>query len=87
MTAAPCRPLSPPAVSLGRGPASNPRSGGCVPIPHRAPRLVSFPQLADDVDNWFEPLGVLAVLAEVSVVALAAFALRGRRWGEAPPVA
>ncbi len=60
---------------------------GLTVVGYVATRLVSFPQLADDVDNWLEPLGVLAVLAEVSVVALAAFALRGRSWGEAPPVA
>ncbi len=33
-------------------------------------RLVAFPLLADDLGNWFEPLGVVSVLAEaVAVIA------------------
>jgi hypothetical protein len=36
-----------------------------------ATRLVQFPQLADDVGNWFEPLGVVSVVAETAAVALA----------------
>jgi len=51
---------------------------GLAVVGYAATRLVAFPQLADDVDNWFEPLGVLAVLAEMSVVSVAAFALRRR---------
>lgn len=59
---------------------------GLAVVGYAATRLVAFPQLADDVDDWFEPLGVLAVLAEMSVVTVAAFALR-RGWDEAPRVA
>lgn len=42
-------------------------------------RLVAFPELADDVGNWLEPLGVVSVLAESTVVAIAAAALAGQR--------
>jgi hypothetical protein len=41
---------------------------------YAATRLVAFPQLSDDVGNWFEPLGVVSVLSEL-VVVLAALAL------------
>ncbi len=34
-----------------------------------ATRLVPFPQLADDVGTWLEPLGVIAVASEALVVA------------------
>lgn len=35
-----------------------------------ATRLTAFPQLGDDVGNWFEPLGVVSVVAEcVAVIA------------------
>lgn len=45
-------------------------TGGLAIIGYVATRLVAFPQLADDVGNWFEPLGVLCVLAEsVAVIA------------------
>jgi hypothetical protein len=37
-----------------------------------ATRLIAFPDLADDVGAWREPLGVLCVLAEVAVVVTAA---------------
>jgi hypothetical protein len=42
-------------------------------------RLVAFPELADDVGNWLEPLGVVSVLAESTAVAVAAAALGDRR--------
>lgn len=29
---------------------------------------MAFPQLADDVGNWLEPLGVVSVLAETAAV-------------------
>ena len=38
-------------------------------------RLVAFPKLADEVGNWFEPLGVVSVLAESTAVGIAAAAL------------
>jgi hypothetical protein len=34
-------------------------------------RLVAFPQLADDVGNWREPLGVVCVVTEALLVAVA----------------
>jgi hypothetical protein len=37
--------------------------------------------LADDVGNWFEPLGVLSVLSESVVVTAAASALLNHRVG------
>jgi len=40
-------------------------------IGYLATRLVAFPMLADDVGNWFEPLGVVSVLSELVVVASA----------------
>lgn len=42
-------------------------------------RLVAFPQLADDVGNWGEPLGVVSVLSESVVVAASGLLLRRRR--------
>jgi hypothetical protein len=42
-------------------------------------RLVALPQLADDVGNWLEPLGVASLLAETATVAVALFALADRR--------
>lgn len=42
-------------------------------------RLVAFPALADDVGNWFEPLGVVSVLAETATVAVAVTALTYHR--------
>jgi hypothetical protein len=35
-----------------------------------ATRLVRFPMLADDVGAWFEPLGVVSVIAEAGVVVM-----------------
>ena len=37
-------------------------------------RLVAFPELADDVGDWLEPLGVVSVLAESTAVGIAAAA-------------
>lgn len=48
-------------------------------ITYAATRLVAFPQLADDVGNWTEPLGVLSVAAELVVTAACAVALWSRR--------
>ncbi|HEV7206284.1 MAG TPA: hypothetical protein VGN18_16885 [Jatrophihabitans sp.] len=39
-------------------------------------RVIAFPQLADDVGNWFEPLGIVSVVAETVVVACGLAALR-----------
>jgi|SRR5690242_10621424 hypothetical protein len=51
---------------------------GAAVLAYAATRLVAFPQLADDVGNWFEPLGVVSVLSESLVVALALFVVRER---------
>ncbi len=37
---------------------------GLAIVGYVATRLIAFPQLADDVGNWLEPLGVVSVLAE-----------------------
>ena len=44
-----------------------------------ATRVVAFPSLADDVGNWFEPLGVVSILAEAGVVVTALCALASQR--------
>jgi len=41
---------------------------GLAILGYVATRLVAFPQLADDVGNWLEPLGVVSVVAEVVAV-------------------
>jgi hypothetical protein len=38
-------------------------------------RAVTLPGLADDVGDWLEPLGVVAILAEAATVAVAVCAL------------
>ncbi|MEP6852905.1 MAG: hypothetical protein ABJA87_09645 [bacterium] len=43
---------------------------------YAATRLIAFPQLANDVGHWLEPLGVLSILAETIAVLTAAAALR-----------
>ena len=40
-------------------------------VTYAATRMVAFPQLSDDVGNWFETLGVVSVLSEAVVVACA----------------
>lgn len=45
-------------------------------VGYTATRLVAFPMLADDVGNWFEPLGIVSVAAEAAVVAVSLSALR-----------
>jgi hypothetical protein len=42
---------------------------------YAATRIVAFPRLADDVGNWFEPLGVVSISAEAAVVVIALCAL------------
>jgi hypothetical protein len=51
-----------------------------------ATRLIAFPQLADDVGNWFEPLGVVSVLAESVAVVAAILGLRSRRAAHVAPI-
>jgi hypothetical protein len=52
--------------------------GLCVAavVAYTATRTVAFPQLADDVGAWLEPLGVVSVLTEAAVVALGANEIR-----------
>jgi hypothetical protein len=45
-------------------------------VGYLATRSVAFPQLSDDVGNWFEPLGVVSVLAELVVITAAILGLR-----------
>ena len=48
-------------------------------IGYLATRVIAFPQLADDVANWFDPLGVVCVTAETVAVIAAVGGLRARR--------
>lgn len=50
---------------------------GLAVLGYAATRTVAFPQLADDVGNWLEPLGVLAICSETVVIGLSLAALRG----------
>jgi cytochrome bd-type quinol oxidase subunit 2 len=45
-------------------------------IGYAATRTVAFPQLADDVGNWLEPLGVVCVLSEALTLVAGIAALR-----------
>ena len=36
-----------------------------------ATRMVAFPQLSDDVGNWLEPLGIVSICAEATMLAAA----------------
>lgn len=65
---------------------------GLAIVGYVATRLVAFPMLADDVGNWLEPLGVIAILSEAVVVVAAVTAVRrfladGARRHAAPPAA
>jgi hypothetical protein len=51
---------------------------GTAVLGYAATRTVPVPRLADDVGNWFEPLGVVSILAE-SLVVLAAVLVLARR--------
>jgi hypothetical protein len=44
---------------------------GLAVVGYAATRLVAFPMLADDVGNWFEPLGVVSIISETVVVLFA----------------
>jgi hypothetical protein len=41
-----------------------------------ATRLIAFPQLADDVGAWTEPLGIISISAEAVAASLSAVAVR-----------
>jgi hypothetical protein len=49
---------------------------GLAVLGYAATRIVAFPMLADDVGNWLEPLGIVSVISELTVVASAQLALR-----------
>jgi len=49
-----------------------------------ATRAATLPGLADDVGDWFEPLGVVAILAEFATVLVAICALAQRYSGVRP---
>jgi hypothetical protein len=47
-------------------------------IGYAATRLIAFPMLADDVGNWFEPLGIVSIVSESLVVVCALIGLQAR---------
>jgi hypothetical protein len=52
---------------------------GAAIVGYALTRLIAFPMLADDVGNWFEPLGVVSVVTESIVVVVSLAALRSGR--------
>jgi hypothetical protein len=54
-------------------------TGGLAIAGYAITRLVELPLLADDVGNWFEPLGVASVAAEAVAVVSAVLAWLPRR--------
>jgi hypothetical protein len=54
---------------------------GLAVIGYALTRLIAFPLLGDDVGNWFEPLGVVAVSAELLTVEIALIVLLGASHG------
>jgi hypothetical protein len=55
---------------------------GLAVVGYLLTRAVAFPALADDVGNWFEPLGVVSVVAETATVAVAVSVLADRHHKE-----
>lgn len=51
---------------------------GLALVGYVATRLVAFPMLSDDVGNWLEPLGVVAIVSEAVAVASALVAMTRR---------
>jgi hypothetical protein len=49
---------------------------GLAILGYAATRTVAFPQLADDVGDWLDPLGIVALCSEATVVSLSLAALR-----------
>jgi hypothetical protein len=47
-------------------------------------RTIGLPLMADDVGNWLEPLGIVSVVTETAVSALALVALRRARRTSSP---
>jgi hypothetical protein len=52
--------------------------GALAVVAFFASRTVGLPQIGDDVGNWTEPLGLLSILSEAAVVAVAELWLRLR---------
>lgn len=52
---------------------------GPAALGYAATRLVAFPMLGDEVGNWLEPLGIVAVVAELVAVGAALTAISSRR--------
>jgi hypothetical protein len=50
-----------------------------------ASRTVGLPEIGDDVGNWSDPLGTIAVAAELATVALAGSVLRRHRYDAPSP--
>ncbi|CAN5143162.1 hypothetical protein BH09ACT8_BH09ACT8_08500 [soil metagenome] len=48
-------------------------------VAYAATRTFAFPQIADDVGNWLEPLGIVSIASESVVIAAGLAALRPRR--------
>ena len=52
---------------------------GCALIAYVISRSMGLPLLGDDVGDWLNPLGVLAVLSEATALVLGGLALRAAR--------
>lgn len=63
-----------PAVVIGAGLIS-----AFAILAYCLTRVVALPQLADDVGNWTEPLGLVSIASEAAVVALSVAATFRRR--------
>lgn len=50
-------------------------TGTLAVVVYLVSRVVALPGLGDDVGNWFDPLGVVAILAETAMVLVAAASL------------
>jgi hypothetical protein len=48
-------------------------------VAYAVSRTIGLPMMADDVGNWLEPLGIVSVVTESAVSALAVVALRRGR--------
>jgi len=51
-------------------PAAAGLSGSAIAV-YAASRLIPFPQMGDDVGDWFDPWGLVAVAAEVAALLVA----------------
>jgi hypothetical protein len=50
---------------------------GLAVVTYVATRVIAFPQIGDDIGNWLEPWGVVAVALEPAAVVLAVLRPRG----------